>query len=134
MSGIKKFRADYRHVVETEFDDAQYVGIADFDAQRLRADTAEIDRDTYAMVAQACADDCSRLKHKLDAAEQIITELRELLRLMTNDYACCLEAGHDRITFLGGDCDSVSKMLDDNVNYAKSIAALNPNPEAESHE
>ncbi|MCB2251826.1 hypothetical protein KTQ74_07970 [Pseudomonas chlororaphis] len=31
MSEVKRFRADHRHVVETEFDDAQYVGVADFD-------------------------------------------------------------------------------------------------------
>ncbi|WP_092214735.1 MULTISPECIES: hypothetical protein [unclassified Pseudomonas] len=31
MSEVKRFRADWRHVVETEFDDAQYVGVADFD-------------------------------------------------------------------------------------------------------
>jgi hypothetical protein len=28
---VKRFRADWRHVVETEFDDAQYVGVKDFD-------------------------------------------------------------------------------------------------------
>ena len=31
MSEVKRFRADHRHVVETEFDDAQFVGVADFD-------------------------------------------------------------------------------------------------------
>lgn len=62
MDGVKKYRADWRHVVLTTEDDAQYVGIADYsskcsaadvyyrawksteeemDAQRLRADTAE---------------------------------------------------------------------------------------------
>lgn len=35
---VKRFRADWRHVVETEFDDAQYVGVADFDRV-----TAELD-------------------------------------------------------------------------------------------
>ena len=101
-------------------------------AQRLRADTAEAELkrldnlDTMQLIAE--------LTNRNAAAEQRIAELRELLRLMTNEYAYCLEAGYDRITFLGGDCDSVSKMLSDNSNYAKACAALNPNPEAESHE
>lgn len=30
MSEVKRFRADWRHVVETEFDDAQYVLISDY--------------------------------------------------------------------------------------------------------
>lgn len=50
---IKRFRADWRHVVETEFDDAQYVGVKDFDRilaerdalqQRLNAVEGENDR------------------------------------------------------------------------------------------
>lgn len=53
-----------------------------------------------------------------------VQELRELLRKMTTNYARALEAGFDRITFLGGDCDSVEKMLEDNPDYAKAIAAL----------
>lgn len=88
-----------------------------YDAQRLRADTAE-------GALKIAAEDAALLLKDLDAAEQRNSELRELLRLMPNDYACCLEAGHDRITFLGGDCDSVSKMLADNSNYAKACAAL----------
>jgi len=31
MESVKRYRADHRHVVETEFDDAQFVGVADFD-------------------------------------------------------------------------------------------------------
>ena len=30
VSEVKRFRADHRHVVETEFDDAQFVDVADF--------------------------------------------------------------------------------------------------------
>jgi hypothetical protein len=52
MSEVKRFRADHRHVVETEFDDAQYVGVADFDRvaaerdalqQRLNAQDQRVD-------------------------------------------------------------------------------------------
>ncbi|MEG1041515.1 MAG: hypothetical protein RSE94_16500 [Pseudomonas sp.] len=53
-----------------------------------------------------------------------VEELRTLLSAMTSNYACALEAGYDRITALGGDCDSVEKMLSDNPDYAKAVAAL----------
>lgn len=121
---------------ESEF--GQYCFASDLDAQRLRADTAEAEisrlRETATLAAKVGAPNFHSMKRELAAAEQRIAKVTELLRLMTVEYACCLEAGHDRITFLGNDCDSVSKMLDDNVNYAKACAALNPNPEAESHE
>lgn len=41
MSEVKRFRADHRHVVETEFDDAQYVSVADYDALQQRLADAE---------------------------------------------------------------------------------------------
>ena len=66
----------------------------------------------------------NELQQRLAAAEQRNAEWRELLRVMTNEYACCLEAGYDRITSLRGDCDSVAKMLAGNPNYAKAVAAL----------
>lgn len=54
--------------------------------------------------------------------------LREQLRLMTGDYRTAIVNGHERITFLGGDCDSVEKMLADNPNYAKSQELLKRQP------
>lgn len=36
MKSVKRYRADHRHVVETEFDDAQFVGVADYDAAIMR--------------------------------------------------------------------------------------------------
>ena len=68
------------------------------------------------------------LQQRLADAERRNESLRVLLRSASTDYACCLESGYDRITQLGGDCDSVEKMLDDNPNYARYIAALNPKP------
>ncbi|MDD1012211.1 hypothetical protein [Pseudomonas rubra] len=50
-------------------------------------------------------------------------ELRELLRAMTCGYRMAVQAGHARITALGGDCDSVDRMLADFPEYAKAIAA-----------
>jgi hypothetical protein len=40
VSEVKRFRADHRHVVETEFDDAQFVGVADFDRVTAERDAA----------------------------------------------------------------------------------------------
>ena len=41
MSQVKRFRADHRHVVETEFDDAQFVSVADYDSLQQRLNVAE---------------------------------------------------------------------------------------------
>lgn len=41
MSEVKRFRADHRHVVETEFDDAQFVSVSDYDALQHRLTVAE---------------------------------------------------------------------------------------------
>jgi hypothetical protein len=72
------------------------------------------------------------LEQRLADAERRNESLRVLLRSASTDYACCLESGYDRITQLGGDCDSVEKMLADNPNYARCIAALAKPEEAKS--
>lgn len=41
MSEVKRFRADHRHVVETEFDDAQFVSVADFDRVTAERDALQ---------------------------------------------------------------------------------------------
>nr|NLU60010.1 hypothetical protein [Pseudomonas sp. BIGb0427] len=57
------------------------------------------------------------------ARDPEVEELRELLRAMTCGYRMAVQAGHARITALGGDCDSVDRMLADFPEYAKAIAA-----------
>jgi len=96
----------------------EYVYAADFEKIReLHRLNCESHAETMLLLGQ-CRED--------------LEQMRSLLSSMTSDYACCLEAGYDRITFLGGDCDSVQKMLSDNPNYSKAIAAINlnnaPNP------
>jgi len=59
LNAVKRFRADHRHVVETEFDDAQYVGVADFD--RVAAEH-------------------EALQQRLNVADQRVDELERLLR------------------------------------------------------
>ncbi|GLO44219.1 hypothetical protein [Pseudomonas putida] len=57
------------------------------------------------------------------ARDSEVEELRELLRAMTCGYRMAVQAGHARITALGGDCDGVDRMLADFPEYAKAIAA-----------
>lgn len=55
-------------------------------------------------------------------------EFRDLLLSMTYSYRIAIQAGYDQITALGGDCDSVEKMLADLPDYAKARAALERKP------
>ncbi|WP_312374319.1 hypothetical protein [Stutzerimonas nitrititolerans] len=49
------------------------------------------------------------------------TELVEALGSMTCAYRMAIQAGHARITALGGDCDSVERMLADFPEYGKAV-------------
>lgn len=52
------------------------------------------------------------------------TQLRELLEALTCGYRMAIQAGHARITALGGECDSVEQMLADFREYGEAIALL----------
>jgi hypothetical protein len=77
MSDVKRFRADHRHVVETEFDDAQFVRCADYDAAQselaaLREELANL-RETNRLFAIAHEDSrhhVIKIESSLTAAEQ----------------------------------------------------------------
>lgn len=56
--------------------------------------------------------------------QQRLAEVTDLLKHMTCSYHRALENGYDRIIFLGGDCDSVDKMENDDPFYAKARAFL----------
>lgn len=58
-----------------------------------------------------------------------LAEHKELLAAMTCGYSQAMQSGYDRITALGGQCDSVAKMLADNPSYAKARAALSATAE-----
>lgn len=156
MDDVKKFRADYRHVVETEFDDAQYVGIGDFDAQRLRADTAEAELDALreAMAdrdkkdeirlsdraelidgfnkrleknsakLKALVDRNTRLKYRINSAEQKLAAAEQCIADQ-NELIKKAHAWVDHNNFGGWDAYELRDQL---------AAALNPKPEAGSHE
>ncbi len=49
------------------------------------------------------------------------TELVEALGSMTCAYRMAIQAGHARITALGGECDSVERMLADFPDYGKAV-------------
>jgi len=66
-----------------------------------------------------------RIEKQLRAAltEQTArSELVEALGSMTCAYRMAIQVGHARITALGGDCDSVERMLADFPDYGKAVA------------
>ncbi|MDQ7965545.1 hypothetical protein RDI61_16035 [Pseudomonas plecoglossicida] len=69
---------------------------------------------------------CDQLQADLTARDQQIDQMRVLLQHLVYDYRAAIQSGYDKITALGGDCDSISKMLADNPNYQKAMALLLP--------
>lgn len=84
---------------------------ADFDAQRLRADTAEAERDALRTSKEAVEFNLNKVDRVLLAAEQRIAELKAVLERMLEDDDMPVHWFAQRID-----------------------AALNPKPEAEGHE
>jgi len=56
----------------------------------------------------------------ISAAPELLNELKSLYRA----YVRLLEAGHDRILSLGGDCDPVDKMESEDQNLRSAQAAI----------
>ncbi|WP_043309544.1 hypothetical protein [Pseudomonas sp. ML96] len=53
--------------------------------------------------------------------DPVVAELVEALGSMTCAYRMAIQAGHARITALGGECDSVEQMLADFPDYTKAV-------------
>ena len=70
----------------------------------------------------------------LTALDEKLDQTQDRLGHMVYDYRSVVQAGYDRITALGSDCDSVAKMLDDNPNYQKALALLMPDLESRPEE
>jgi hypothetical protein len=51
-------------------------------------------------------------------------ELRASLKTMVVHYKNAVSTGYDWIIQLGGDCDSVARMLADNLDYAHAVGLL----------
>ena len=62
-----------------------------------------------------------RLQAARAADKAGIVELVEALESMTCAYRMAIQTGHARITALGGDCDSVDRMLADFPDYGRSV-------------
>ena len=84
VSEVKRFRADHRHVVETEFDDAQFVGVADFDrvtaerdAERRRADVAVADANAADAAGKKVSELLSNRTAERDALQALLTAADE---------------------------------------------------------
>lgn len=97
-----------------------------------------------APVVQAEPEPVAEVDHEMDEAihwlanpEQVATGTRlyaappanpdasvlvEALKSMTCAYRMAIQAGYDRITALGGDCDSVEQMLADFPDYGRAVA------------
>jgi len=77
---------------------------------------------------------CDQLQADLTKLDEKLDQTQDLLRYMVHDYRSVVQAGYDRITALGSDCDSVAKMLDDNPNYQKALTLLLPDLESRPEE
>ncbi|WP_458736981.1 hypothetical protein [Pseudomonas chlororaphis] len=98
MSEVKRFRADHRHVVETEFDDAQFVGVADFDRVTAERDAAllelsEIKESLAYRGSLLCRIEGQRdaLQQRLTAADERADALEGLLREVSSSCALTWE-------------------------------------------
>jgi hypothetical protein len=143
MSEVKKYNA-YAEGLTVHFEldsEGAWVAASDFDAQRLRADTAEAERDALkddVMSLSSIVEECWRERA---AAEQRIADRDALLR-STSAQLWKAHIALNRLIEL--EPAHKVKLLTDTINtlaYAHKCidlphwdAALNPNPEAESHE
>lgn len=130
-----------------EHADGGFVEFKDYDAQRLRADTAEVERDALKYDCQVSNSVINAQKADLAAAEQRISELKALLR-RAREYGGLTPGWHDSVdAALNPECCKISaedKALLDAGEYTPEELfgsggkpscpnCFNPNPEAESH-
>ena len=124
MDDVKRYEIDGREWELLEDSNGDYVAFSDFDAQRLRADTAEAERNqllndpnnVFKKMCDMALKQRDETLSKLAAAEQRIVELMQFLTTMTmpivDDEKFCIE----RI------------LVFDNAKAYLSI--FNPNPDA----
>ncbi|MGF6332732.1 hypothetical protein ABH909_005610 [Pseudomonas sp. BS3782 TE3695] len=70
------------------------------------------------------------LQLRLNAADQRVDDLTELLRKSLMAIKRTLQAGRDRIVDLGGDCDGVEYMMNSDLTVQEIRTALKPATEA----
>ncbi|MFJ3117866.1 hypothetical protein ACIPI6_15125 [Pseudomonas protegens] len=129
MSEVKRFRADWRHVVETEFDDAQYVGVADFDrvtaerdALQERLNAADQKDDDQAFQIKDCEgsrrdwfEEAKRLEKEVEALRRALpnstVELVDLRAQLAERDALLREVLHYDMCQSTGDGFNLSDLL-----------------------
>ena len=126
MSEVKRFRADHRHVVETEFDDAQFVGVADFDrvtaerdAERRRADVAVADANAADAAGKKVSELLSNRTAERDALQALLTAADERLDGAVN----LLEVWRTWLGPTRESCDETGKKVWDRID---AVTALKP--------
>jgi len=102
------------------------------DAQRLRANTAEAERDTLQQELCKRAGDIGRLTGERDAAEQRIAEQASILEEMATEMTLAISDSQISAAMTSIGRTRFLQLLQ--AHNAQIDAALNPNPEAESHE
>jgi hypothetical protein len=137
MSEVKKYNA-YAEGLTVHFEldsEGAWVAASDFDAQRLRADTAEAELAKLNDLHNAVVQGGKLVADHLAAAEQRIAELMSILKNPTDEM---IEAGNNSAAVqMEHDSELGSYAWIDNsgeILAAMVDAALNPSPEAESHE
>lgn len=96
-------------------------------AAELQAARGLLERITTACNLEAYGSSLHDARAFLDAAPpaaQDVSGLVEALHSMTCAYRSAIQAGYDRITALGGDCDSVQLMLNNYPDYRKAVALI----------
>ena len=87
---------------------------------RGQAEIARLTAELYAL-----SQDDGKVERALARSEEENKRLREALRRLISDYVSTLESAHDRIVFLGGQCDSVDKMEASDPALIRAKAVLN---------
>lgn len=110
-----------------EIDDGPFVVAEDFDAQRLRADTAEAERDDLKNEVGQVKGEYDRAVNKLASAEQRIAELDsqntrlEILLRRASNYGGLTPDWHDAVQLILAE-------------QKENLAAINPKPKEVSHD
>ena len=144
MSEVKRFRADHRHVVETEFDDAQFVGVADFDRVTAERDAMQVSLATAdewsenlrsALISakadkEAYAQNAIDLRKRVDALQALLTaaderaDVLEGLLLQTNELLYAIQGDPGAVP--SSSIDSMRGKVFEALKQDKSTSVLHP--------
>lgn len=145
MSEVKIYLINPMYVAKAKGDPGKFdylmsrmVMERDFDAQLLRADTAEAELRTERLRADAAVGDANEAERSLAAAEQRIAELEARSNLTNDDLIAIARNAAlnsvDRYNYMPCLEEDAYKWRPHYWVIEAMRAALNHNPEAESHE